>query len=192
MWAVSDRRTVAPGRSGGRGSSSCDPLLRASGVPYDVRRAEPYSIYDELDFDVPVGENGDIYVGELTGVGALGVSRVWRIEPGTTGAVCPGEDCELAVDDRFTSIINMAFGPDGYLYVVEYDEAGWLTSLGVGTPEGGTVNRCDVEAGTCEVAEIGGESLAGLPFPAAITFDKWGDAWLLENNLLAPTVRKLD
>jgi NADH-quinone oxidoreductase subunit D/NADH-quinone oxidoreductase subunit C/D len=41
--------------------SAAGPLLRASGVPYDVRRAEPYSIYDELDFDVPVGENGDIY-----------------------------------------------------------------------------------------------------------------------------------
>ncbi len=37
------------------------PLLRASGIEYDVRRAEPYSIYPELDFDIPVGERGDIY-----------------------------------------------------------------------------------------------------------------------------------
>ncbi len=37
------------------------PLLRACGVPYDVRRAEPYSIYDEFDWDVAVGHNGDIY-----------------------------------------------------------------------------------------------------------------------------------
>ena len=36
-------------------------MLRASGVPYDVRRADPYSIYDELDFDVAVRYNGDIY-----------------------------------------------------------------------------------------------------------------------------------
>ena len=41
--------------------SAAGPLLRASGVPYDVRRAEPYSIYPELDFDVPVGQNGDLY-----------------------------------------------------------------------------------------------------------------------------------
>ncbi|MCY4526685.1 MAG: hypothetical protein OXB89_08745, partial [Anaerolineaceae bacterium] len=41
--------------------STCGPLLRASGVPYDVRRAEPYSIYPELDFDIPTGMNGDIY-----------------------------------------------------------------------------------------------------------------------------------
>lgn len=37
------------------------PLLRASGVNYDVRRADPYSIYDRFEFDVPIGKNGDIY-----------------------------------------------------------------------------------------------------------------------------------
>jgi len=41
--------------------STAGPLLRGSGVPYDVRRADPYSIYPELDFDIPVGANGDIY-----------------------------------------------------------------------------------------------------------------------------------
>ena len=41
--------------------SMAGPVLRASGVPYDVRRAEPYSIYNELDFDVAVRYNGDIY-----------------------------------------------------------------------------------------------------------------------------------
>lgn len=41
--------------------STAGPLLRGSGIPYDVRRADPYSIYPELDFDIPVGANGDIY-----------------------------------------------------------------------------------------------------------------------------------
>lgn len=41
--------------------STAGPLLRASGVPYDVRRAEPYSYYEHLDFDVAVRYNGDIY-----------------------------------------------------------------------------------------------------------------------------------
>lgn len=41
--------------------SAAGPLLRGSGVPYDVRRADPYSIYPELDFDIPTGVNGDIY-----------------------------------------------------------------------------------------------------------------------------------
>src|SRR6266496_1624015 len=37
------------------------PVLRASGIPYDIRKAEPYSVYDELDFDVPIGSVGDVY-----------------------------------------------------------------------------------------------------------------------------------
>jgi NADH-quinone oxidoreductase subunit D len=37
------------------------PCLRSTGVPYDVRLAHPYSIYNRLDFAVPVGENGDNY-----------------------------------------------------------------------------------------------------------------------------------
>jgi NADH-quinone oxidoreductase subunit C/D len=37
------------------------PMLRASGVPYDIRRVEPYSIYDRLEFDVCTRPNGDIY-----------------------------------------------------------------------------------------------------------------------------------
>jgi len=37
------------------------PLLRAGGVPYDVRRVRPYLVYGELDFDVPVGEHSDNY-----------------------------------------------------------------------------------------------------------------------------------
>ena len=41
--------------------STAGPVLRASGVPYDVRRAEPYSYYEHLDFDVAVRYNGDIY-----------------------------------------------------------------------------------------------------------------------------------
>ncbi|HEX3054186.1 MAG TPA: NADPH-quinone oxidoreductase, partial [Aggregatilineaceae bacterium] len=41
--------------------SAAGPVLRASGVAYDVRRATPYSIYPDLDFDVVVRYHGDIY-----------------------------------------------------------------------------------------------------------------------------------
>jgi NADH-quinone oxidoreductase subunit D/NADH-quinone oxidoreductase subunit C/D len=41
--------------------STAGPVLRASGVSYDVRRAEPYSYYEHLDFDVAVRYNGDIF-----------------------------------------------------------------------------------------------------------------------------------
>ncbi|MBI5815828.1 MAG: NADH-quinone oxidoreductase subunit D [Nitrospinae bacterium] len=37
------------------------PCLRAAGVPYDVRRANPYLVYDRVDFAIPVGETGDNY-----------------------------------------------------------------------------------------------------------------------------------
>jgi NADH-quinone oxidoreductase subunit D len=37
------------------------PMLRASGVPWDLRKAQPYMVYDKMDFDIPVGTNGDCY-----------------------------------------------------------------------------------------------------------------------------------
>ena len=37
------------------------PVLRGSGVKYDVRRAAPYSAYPEFDFEIPIGETGDTY-----------------------------------------------------------------------------------------------------------------------------------
>jgi len=37
------------------------PVLRGSGVPYDVRKFRPYDAYDEVEFEVPVGERGDTY-----------------------------------------------------------------------------------------------------------------------------------
>lgn len=51
-------QAIANGASG--------PNLRASGVPYDIRRADPYSIYDRLDFDVAVRYHGDVYDRYLT------------------------------------------------------------------------------------------------------------------------------
>jgi NADH-quinone oxidoreductase subunit C/D len=41
--------------------SMAGPVLRASGVPYDIRRADPYGIYDRFDFDVAVRYHGDAY-----------------------------------------------------------------------------------------------------------------------------------
>jgi len=37
------------------------PVLRGSGIPYDVRKNEPYSVYPNFDFDIPIGANGDSY-----------------------------------------------------------------------------------------------------------------------------------
>lgn len=51
---------VLPGETAINGSIS-GPVLRASGVPWDLRKADPYEVYDQLDFDIPVGEFGDNY-----------------------------------------------------------------------------------------------------------------------------------
>lgn len=37
------------------------PILRAAGIPYDIRRAEPYSIYDRFEFDVAMRQNSDLF-----------------------------------------------------------------------------------------------------------------------------------
>ena len=37
------------------------PMLRGSGVEWDIRKKQPYDVYDRMDFDVPVGTNGDCY-----------------------------------------------------------------------------------------------------------------------------------
>lgn len=36
-------------------------MLRASGIPYDIRKAQPYEVYDRMNFDIPVGTKGDCY-----------------------------------------------------------------------------------------------------------------------------------
>src|ERR1044072_1865828 len=50
---LSEKDAIAIGRSG--------PALRGSGVAWDVRKSRPYAAYGDMDFDVPVGENGDTY-----------------------------------------------------------------------------------------------------------------------------------
>jgi NADH-quinone oxidoreductase subunit D len=42
-------------------ASASGPILRGSGVAWDIRKADPYAAYDHFDFDIPVGTNGDCY-----------------------------------------------------------------------------------------------------------------------------------
>jgi len=53
VGALSREETIAYAITG--------PLLRAAGVPYDVRRAQPYWAYDRVEFEIPTGRNGDNY-----------------------------------------------------------------------------------------------------------------------------------
>lgn len=47
------------------------PSLRGSGVDWDIRRDEPYEAYDEIDFEVPVYTEGDVYARYLTRIGEM-------------------------------------------------------------------------------------------------------------------------
>jgi NADH-quinone oxidoreductase subunit D len=68
--AILDRNAIWLERTKGVGLLSADdalalgqsgPVLRASGVDWDLRRNEPYLFYDEVEFDVPIYEGGDVY-----------------------------------------------------------------------------------------------------------------------------------
>ncbi len=53
IGVVSPERAYALGFTG--------PMLRGSGIEWDLRKNQPYEVYDRLDFDIPVGVNGDCY-----------------------------------------------------------------------------------------------------------------------------------
>ena len=53
IGVVSPERAMQLGFSG--------PMLRGSGIVWDLRKKQPYEVYDRLDFDIPVGVNGDCY-----------------------------------------------------------------------------------------------------------------------------------
>ncbi len=53
IGVVSAERALALGFTG--------PMLRGSGVPWDLRRKQPYAVYDRMAFEIPVGTNGDCY-----------------------------------------------------------------------------------------------------------------------------------
>jgi len=50
---------VSPERAKNLGFSG--PMLRGSGIEWDLRKKQPYDVYAKMDFDVPVGVNGDVY-----------------------------------------------------------------------------------------------------------------------------------
>jgi len=86
-------------------NSMTGPMLRASGVPYDIRRADPYSIYDRFDFNVASRVEGDIYARYLVRVDEMRESLkilsqalkqipagpVMSVKPQYTVKVPPGE-----------------------------------------------------------------------------------------------------
>jgi len=142
---------------------------------------------------VTVGPDGYYYVGELNGSAPEnfageptrdGLASIWKIKPGSRNETCPSENCTRVVSG-LNSVIDIEFGPDGYLYVVEIEQSGFLAAVApdLGIPfQGGALKKCDTFSGTCDTIK------EDLIIPGAIAFDKWDNLWLLE-NVFAPTVR---
>jgi hypothetical protein len=123
---------------------------------------------------VAVGPDGAYYLSELKGFPApLGRSQIWRIEPGTRHTHCGSSPACSVVADGFTSIVDINFGPDGTLHVVEIDEASWLAvELGGADAVGGTVDACTWGTFACT------EEATGIPIPIAVAVGKAGTVYV--------------
>ncbi len=78
--------------------STAGPVLRASGVDFDIRRAAPYGIYDRFQFDVVIGQHGDVYDRYLVRLNEIRQSlRILQqaLRDLPTGPILPGKKAYL-------------------------------------------------------------------------------------------------
>jgi len=151
--------------------------------PPDICDLPPMIPAQPVATSVAVGPDGAYYVGELKGFPApTGESRVWRIEPGARNVRCgESKKCTLVLDG-FTSIIDLAFAPNGRLNVAQIDDRSWL-AMEEGVGVGGSVHSCDVVSGACQ------EVVDEVPMLTAITFRPsglWGTIWALVPEAAPP------
>ena len=161
-----EARRDASGRARLDGEREVD--LRVPQRPAGHLRAAAHDPAQPVATSVAVGPDGAYYVGELKGFPApTGYSRVWRIEPGSRNVRCgESEKCTLVLDG-FTSIIDLAFGPDGRLNVAQIDDASWL-AMEIGAGVGGSVHACNLA--TDDVAGECDELVDELPILTSITY----------------------
>ena len=132
---------------------------------------------------IAIGPDGAYYMGELKGFPApVGESRIWRVKPSARHARCgTSPDCTV-VADGFTSIVDLTFGWDGTLHVVELDEASWFAVEVTHTPTTGTVNACkwrfQSHTFKCE------PEAEGLLMPTAATVDFFGRVHVVTKALI--------
>jgi hypothetical protein len=111
-------------------------------VPSGLKNAPPAGskfLAEAVATSVTVGSDGYYYVGELRGFPATpGTSEIWRIKPGSKGAVCDPKNpykgnCRRYADG-YTSIVDLAGGPHGTLAVVQLARNSWLKWEQSGNP----------------------------------------------------------
>jgi NADH-quinone oxidoreductase subunit D len=122
---ISPERAIALGFTG--------PMLRGSGVAWDLRKKQPYEVYDQLDFDIPVGTVGDCYDRYLVRVNEMRQSNriirqcvEWlRKNPGPVMiddykiAMPPREEMKISMEAMIHHFKNMTEGyivPEGEAY----------------------------------------------------------------------------
>jgi len=154
-----------------------DDLGFACELP-DMMPAEPVAT------SVAIGPDGAYYVSELKGFPfPTGESRIWRIDPAARHAECGTSDQCSIVGDGFTSIVDLAFGPNGTLFVTEIDEASAAAvELGVffGLPDvlqGGTVNACNSTTWSCSPVAT------EIPVPTAVAVHGMGNVYYTQSGL---------
>jgi len=130
---------------------------------------------------VTVGSDGYWYVGELRGFPATpGTSEIWRIKPGSVGAVCdpvkPNKGNCKRYADGYTSIVDLAGGPRGTLAVVELARESWLRfEMG-----GSTIGSLYLQyPGKGHRAGYKRELVRGqLNLPGGAAFNRWGQLFV--------------
>jgi hypothetical protein len=145
-------------------TSNAKTLFGCPAGPPDICNLPPMIPAQPVPTSVAIGPDGAYYVGELKGFPSpTGESRVWRIEPGSRHVVCGSSPkCTIALDG-LTSIIDLAFGPDGRLNVAQLDDASWF-ALELGQGVGGSVKACNLTTKTCST------SASGVPILTSIAY----------------------
>lgn len=156
-------------------------LVGCPAGPPDFCDLPPMIPAEPVATSIAIGPDGAYYVGELKGFPApTGESRVWRIAPHARNARCGHSPlCKVAFDD-FTSIIDLAFGPDGRLYVAQIDDASWAAveiTEGVGAL-GGSVHACNLTTSSCQTV------VSGVPILTSIAFRDDDSLWGATSSLI--------
>jgi len=85
------------------------PMLRGSGVAWDLRKSRPYDVYDKMDFDIPVGKNGDCYDRYLVRIEEMyqSVAIIRQCIEKMPGGAVKSSDTKISLPEREEMKISM-------------------------------------------------------------------------------------
>ncbi|MGY4766587.1 ScyD/ScyE family protein [Kribbella sp. CWNU-51] len=152
-----------------------------AGLGPDAPPAGTPFVAEAVATSVTVGSDGYWYVGELRGFPATpGTSEIWRIKPGSIGAVCdpvkPNRGNCQRYADGYTSIVDLAGGPHGTLAVVELARDSWLAFESGGSTIGALFLQYP---GKHHKAGFKRELVRGqLNLPGGAAFNRWGGLYV--------------